>query len=142
MALHIYIDTTPHSEQRYPTVGDYWRPSIPKYALERLEVRVSDLGNEDYEFLVAIHELIEEHLTRKRGISEEEITKFDMAYEASRTPESIDEPGDHPDAPYNKEHIFATHIERLVAEELGVDWDAYSDKINSLFEESKPHESL
>ena len=134
MALHIYIDTIQHEEQRYPTVGDYWRPQVPHHALKRLEVRVSDLGNEDYEFLVAIHELIEEHLTRKRGISEEAITKFDIAFEQNRTADSTDEPGDSPDAPYRNEHIFATSIERLVAAELGVDWVAYSDKINSLFE--------
>ena len=133
MALHIYIDTIPHSEQRYPTVGDYWRPQVPANALKRLEVRVSDLENEDYEFLVAIHELIEEHLTRKRGISEDAITAFDVAYEAARTEDSINEPGDHPDAPYRKEHFFATSIERLIAAELGVDWMAYSAKIDNLF---------
>ena len=134
MALHIYIDTIPHSEQRYPTVGDYWRPSIPAHAIERLEVRVSELENEDYEFLIAVHELIEEHLTRKHGISEQEITAFDIVYEASRAPASVAEPGDHPDAPYRKEHFFATSIERLIAAELGIDWLAYSAKIDSLFE--------
>lgn len=134
MALHIYIDTIPHAEHRYPTVGDYWRVKNSAFGLERLEVRVSALGNEDYEFLVAIHELIEEHLTRKRGISEASITAFDVAFEAVRTTDSIDEPGDHPDAPYRYEHFFATSIERLIAAELGVDWMAYSAKIESLFQ--------
>ncbi len=135
MALHIYIDTIPHSEQRYSTVGDYWWPPVQRTGMtERLEVRVSDMGNEDYEFLVAIHELIEAHLTRMRGISEDEITAFDVAFEAARTTDSIDEPGDHPDAPYRYEHFFATSIERLIAAELGVDWMAYSAKIESLFQ--------
>ena len=141
MALHIYIDTIPHSEQRYPTVGDYWRPKLFKNAIERLEVRVSDLGNEDYEFLVAIHELIEEHLTKKRGIPEEAITKFDIAFEQHRQTNSIEEPGDSPDAPYKCEHFFATSIERLIAAELGVDWLAYSAKINSLFKVEEDFEN-
>lgn len=133
MALHIYIDTIPHREQRYPTVGDYWRPMLCGYkGLHRLEVRVSDMQNEDYEFLVAIHELIEEHLTRKRGITEGEITAYDVQYEAARTSESIAEPGDNPDAPYHKEHVFATKIERLLADELGVDWDTYDSIVENL----------
>jgi hypothetical protein len=101
---------------------------------ERLEVRVSDMGNEDYEFLIAIHELIEEHLTRKRGISEAAITAFDVAFEAARTADSTDEPGDSPNAPYRNEHIFATSIERLIAAELGVDWLSYSNKINNFLQ--------
>lgn len=129
MSLYIYVDTIPHSNHRYPTVGDYWWSE----SQSRLEVRVSDFENADYEFLVAIHELIEAYLAKKRGISEDSITAFDVAFEEARTEDSIDEPGDHPDAPYRKEHFFATSIERLVAAELGVDWTVYEAKINSLF---------
>ncbi len=137
MSLHIYIDTIPHSEQRYPTVGDYWHTSNKSCGYKKIEVRVSNMENPDYEFLVAIHELIEAYLTKKRGITEELITDFDIKFEESRTPESTDEPGDHPNAPYRKEHFFATTIERLAAAELGVDWMAYSAKINSLFQSKK-----
>lgn len=131
VSLHIYIDTIPHAEQRYPTVGDYWHPKLSG-GTETTQVRVSDMGNTDYEFLVAIHELVELHLCKKRGISVEAIDKFDIAFEASRKPESFDEPGDDLSAPYHKEHVFATWIERLVAQEMGVNWDTYNEVVNSL----------
>lgn len=132
--LHIYIDTIPHSEQRYETVGDYWRPAgnHPGF-IPRLEVRVSEMGNEDYEFLVAIHELVEEHLTRKHGISEDTITAFDIQYEQNRAEDDTNsEPGDSPDAPYHQEHLLATSVERIVASMLGVNWDTYDAVVNSL----------
>ena len=131
MSLHIYIDTIPHAEQRYPTVGDYWETTL-RAGTKTREVRISEMGNADYEFLVSIHEQIEQHLCEKRGVTEASITSFDMEFEAKRTPESLDEPGDDLKAPYHKEHVFATWIERLVAQELGVNWDTYNDKVNSL----------
>ena len=135
MALHTYIDTIPHRQQRYPTVGDYWRPAVQRTGLvERTEIRVSELGNEDYEFLISIHEQIEEYLTRKRGISEKVITAFDIAYETARQEGDDSEPGDAPDAPYRAEHQFATSIEKQLAIELGVNWFEYNEAINNLFE--------
>lgn len=131
MALHIYIDTIQHSDQRYPTVGDYWYTTLPS-GEGTTELRVSDMGNADYEFLVALHELVESYLCKKRGIAEESITDFDKKFEAERTAESLDEPGNSPDAPYHKEHLFATSIERQVAAELGVDWDAYDETVINL----------
>lgn len=130
--LHIYIDTIPHAEHRYPTVGDYW--DVPAHGIypPRTEVRVSDMGNTDYEFLVAIHELIELYLCKKRGISEDSITEFDMEFEKNRPPDNLDEPGNSLAAPYHAEHIFATSIEQLVAAELGVNWDEYDKTVNSL----------
>ena len=123
----INVGIIPHSEHRYETVGDYWYPQS-----FRMEVRVSDMQNEDYEFLVLIHELVEAHLCRKRGIPEPNIKAFDEAFEAKRLPGNEDEPGFDPAAPYFKEHTFATVIEAQIAEELGVDWDEYSKKVNSL----------
>jgi hypothetical protein len=117
----------PHSEHRYETVGDYWYPNSTT-----MELRVSDMGNSDYEFLVQIHELIEAHLCRKRGISEPDIKAFDEAFEANREEGNEDEPGDSPLAPYQKEHQFATSIERQLAEALGVDWEAYDNAVMAL----------
>lgn len=125
--MNICYKTIPHEHHRYPTVGDYWYPTP-----EQMEVRVSDMQNENYEFLVLIHELIEAHLCRQRGISERSITDFDVQFEIARAYDNIDEPGDSPDAPYQKEHQFATKIERQVAEELGVDWEAYDNTVVNL----------
>ena len=90
------------------------------------------MGNEDYEFLVAVHELIEQYLCKKRNIKEPDISAFDIEFEKNRQPGNEDEPGDDPSAPYRKEHFFATSIERLIAAELGVDWQEYDKKINLL----------
>jgi hypothetical protein len=117
-------------EHRYETVGDYWYPKGEDGHL--MEVRVSRMDNADYEFLVFIHELIEAHLCRKREIKEEAISAFDIAFEKLRPEGNEDEPGDSPDAPYQKEHLFATKIERQLSDELGVDWDTYGTKVMSL----------
>lgn len=127
MSLKISILTIPHSSHRYPTVGDY-----QDHPDKSRSVRVSDMGNEDYEFLVAIHELIEQHLCLKRFITEEKITAFDVKFEKNRQPGDTMEPGDAIGAPYRLEHQFATKIEREIAGELGVNWDEYSKVVDSL----------
>jgi hypothetical protein len=130
--LHIYIDTIPHVEQRYPTVGDYWvQPGLDTFPT-RHEIRVSEMQDRDYEFLVALHELVEMYLCEKRGISEESITQFDKDFESKRAKGNVDEPGNSLAAPYHAEHIFATTIEQLVAAELGVNWDDYDKTVNEL----------
>lgn len=93
------------------------------------------MGNQDYEALVALHELVEVLLCKKRGITTEQVDVFDKQFEADRAhgmhgPD--DEPGDDPAAPYKREHFFATNIEALMSSELGVDWSEYEEKINEL----------
>lgn len=126
--LHIRIDTIPHEEQRYPTVGDY--VGDPH---QRLYVSVSHMEDCYKEFLVALHEQIEYFLCRMRGIKEEDITNFDLEYEARReADDKTSEPGDSELAPYRREHIFATQIEKLVCRELGLNWEEYEKTVNSL----------
>ena len=125
--MNITIKTIPQKEQRYETIGDYWfiRKESPPTNFN-LEIRVSETGNWKYEALVAIHELVEVLLCKDRGISEPDIMAFDKAFEAKRKPDDKDsEPGDDPAAPYGKEHRFAENIERLVAAELGVNWNTH-----------------
>jgi hypothetical protein len=124
--MNISIRSIPHVNHRYSTVGDYFDED------GQLKIRVSEMGNEDYHLLVAVHELIEEHLTRKRGITEESIKAFDEAFEAKRIEGNTDEPGDDPAAPYRREHRFAENIERQVAYELNVDWAEYTRVVESL----------
>jgi hypothetical protein len=125
--MNIHLRTIPHSEQRYETPGDW--ENLPNGLLR---ISVSDMGNEDYAFLVAIHEAVEVWLCNKRGITDEAVSAFDIEYEKNRPEGDESEPGDHPDAPYNKEHLFATNIERMIALELGVDWELYAQKVMSL----------
>ena len=125
--MKIQLRTIPHSEQRYETCGDW--ENLPEGSLR---ISVSDMGNDDYAFLVAIHELVEVWLCNKRGITDEAVSAFDIEYEKNRPEGDESEPGDHPDAPYRKEHFFATNIERMIALELGVDWEKYSKAVMSL----------
>lgn len=128
--LKISLETIKHKDHRYATVGDYWEnKSGERY------IKASEMKNRDYELLVFIHEVIEQHLCIKHGISEKSITTFDIAFEERRKKGLVSmsaEPGDDINAPYHKEHVFANNIERLVAFVLGVNWDAYNDKVMSL----------
>lgn len=127
---NIVIKTIPQSEHRYPTVGDYWRDPDGT-----LQIRVSEMGNTDYEALVALHELIEIILTEKKGIKEEDIMAFDVQFEKEREEglHSEDaEPGEDPKSPYRKEHVLAECLERVVGNELGVIWDDYAKTVMSL----------
>lgn len=121
----IIIDVVPHKKQRYDTCGDYYKKG------GALQIRVSKMVA-DHEFLVMMHELIEWYLTNKRGITIESIDKFDVEYEKRRKDGDTSEPGDDEQAPYYKEHQFATNIEKQLAEELGVNWDKYDEHVNTL----------
>lgn len=124
----ITIFTIPHKQQRYDTVGDYFLSKRTSHWI----FNISKMNNDDYEFLVAIHELIEWRLTQKRGITEESISSFDKKFELKRKKGNNDEPGNDIDAPYYKEHVFAESIEKQIAKELGVDWDKYDKEVTNL----------
>jgi hypothetical protein len=128
--MKVIIETIPHSSQRYSTVGDWEFDEDGT-----LHIKVSDMGNDKYAFLVGIHEAIEAFICKERGIKEQDITNFDIQFEKEREAGKHDEeaePGDSPEAPYREEHFFATSIERLLSEQLRVDWDKYEQTIINL----------
>lgn len=118
--MRIVIRTLPHSQQRYDTCGDWFNEA------GTLCVMVSQLGNQREELLVAIHELVEAVLCIQKGISVEAVDSWDLEFNGQG------EPGDHPAAPYHRQHQIATIIERLLAMEMGVDWKTYEDHIDQL----------
>lgn len=129
--MRIVIETIPHSKQEYNTVGNW------KFMKNGdLHVSVSFMDNEEYEALVGLHEVTEALLCRKRGIEEKDVTSFDETFEDARKeyPNLFGdtEPGNHPQAPYNKEHLFASRMEHSVAMELGVSWEEYNKTVNEL----------
>lgn len=131
----IVVQTIPHSEQRYDTVGDYFTiQEDDQHAVRHF--RISDMQNNDYEFLVMIHELIENHFVQKAGISDASIDEFDIRFEQDRAKGKIFppdmEPGNCIDAPYHLQHLLATRIERWLADALEINWDAYDQAVNSL----------
>lgn len=121
MGHKIIIEVIPHAEQRYDTCGDYWVD-----ADGTLQVRISDMGNRQYENLVMIHELAEHMLCEARGITNEQIDAFDLAYEGGG------EPGDEPDAAYQNEHLIATGIEKMLCAALGIKWAEYEKTVTEL----------
>jgi hypothetical protein len=128
--MRIVIETIPNADQRYPTVGDWWW--TPE---GNLEVRISDMGNWKYEFLVAYHELLEAMLCKDRGITIDEVDAFDKNFEEERERglHTIDEePGYAYDSPYKEEHFIAESVERIAANQLKVDWNTYEKTVMEL----------
>lgn len=126
MKKKIEIKIIPDDEQRYDTVGDYIKKK------DGWSINVSDMPGWKYEALVTIHELVEMFLCDDRKITMAEIDDFDLKYNKNRQRGDISEPGDDPRAPYHQEHQFATKIERMLAEKLGVDWETYNRKVGDL----------
>ncbi len=129
--MNISIKTIKHEDQVYPTCGD-WR-----FTEEGdLNIFISDMGNWKYEALIAVHELLEVILCKDRGVSTEIVDTFDKLFENLRTqnPELIGdvEPGSMPTAPYHREHMFASIVEKALAGELKVDWNDYDKTVNEL----------
>lgn len=145
--MKIIIETIPHSEQRYPTTGDWVTRG------EDIHVLVSDLSNWRMETLVGIHEAIEALLCRHAGVTQEQVDEFDTQFESARSHYTVRtrpghgtefkflggwipinaEPGDHPDAPYYRQHQVATGIERILATLLDVDWSEYEEANRQLY---------
>lgn len=105
------------------------------------------MNEPDYEFLVALHELIEAKLCEKVGVTPAQIDKFDFAYEQARKngvaapcgciPTAESEPGDDGHAPYRTQHQLATRIERLVCQTIGVDWLRYDQFVREFEEDNR-----
>jgi hypothetical protein len=119
MALDIIIQTVPHSEQAYETLGNYESPVPGKEKKIELTpgkaiITVSEMGDWRSELLVALHELVElSTACWVKGVKDRDIVKFDKAHNKKvENGESMnDDPGCEPDAPYHMEHMLATFIE-------------------------------
>jgi hypothetical protein len=124
--LKIEINTIPHSKQRYETVGDWF------FKNGKLIINVSRMSDWRYEFLVAVHELVEVMCCMVSKVPQQDVDAFDIAFEMKRKPGNTDEPGDDPKAPYRVQHCIATGVERILASVLGVAWSQYDAEVNSL----------
>jgi hypothetical protein len=115
--MDVTIRSRPFEEMRYATYGDYYDQN------GKTRIDVVEQNNPLYEYLIAIHELVEYVLVKARKISIDEIEEFDQTTHC-------EEPGDHPNAPYYYEHQVASIVERIVCNELGIKWAEYEDDIN------------
>lgn len=125
--MRILIETIDHSDQDYNTIGNY------KYLPDgTLYITVSDLGDLFMNRLVAVHELVEQTLTEKLQITEEEITKFDIEFENNRQEGNLDEPGYSPLAPYRREHELASAVELMMCAHADICFSKYDKIVNEL----------
>lgn len=121
----IIVETIESQDQRYPTCGDYWETE------DEMHFRITKQDNEDYEALVFLHEFVEFILTRKRGIAEPAISEYDIKWEEynEKGMAAADEPGNEPGCIYYQEHRFSENMERLLAQEMNIDWFTYNNKL-------------
>src|SRR5712672_1211436 len=125
--MKIIIETIPHNQHRYPTVGDWY------YDAEgTLIIRVSKLSDWRREFLVALHEVVEAQLCLNDGVTQAAVDEFDMEYEKNRASDDNSEPGMNPKAPYHRQHRIADVMERSFSIDLGVDWVDYEKELEAL----------
>lgn len=115
----IVIKFIDQSEQRYPTVGDWYFDDSGN-----LVIIASRTEDKRMQVAVAMHELFEALLCTHNGVTPQVVDEFDMGQGAD-----YDEPGKHPSAPYHKEHIFATALERKIVNALGLTWEEYDATI-------------
>lgn len=125
--MKIIIETIPHETQRYTTVGDWF------YGPDgTLHIKVSALSDPRYEQLIAIHELCEVLLCANDGVTQEAVDQFDFNFEKDVPEDEKTEPGDSPQAPYQRQHCFATAVERMMAAEMRVQWTHYEEELCAL----------
>jgi hypothetical protein len=155
--MKIIIETIPHVEQRYPTVGDWYFKRVnpdgtesdldPREAVECyqqcsmtlnqnaiLYIKVSTLQDWRKVMLIAVHELVEVALCISSGVTQDQVDRFDMQYEELRKPGDESEPGDACLAPYRDQHCYATAVERMLCAAFGLSWLEYEREIGSLYD--------
>jgi hypothetical protein len=109
--MKIIIETKPLSKMRTKTLGDWYRDARGNL---HIDVAAGHKQGIKAEVSVAIHELIEVLLCEERGMGDEEVTAWDVSHP------DTDDPGMVKGAPYRKEHIAATAVEREAVRRLGL----------------------
>lgn len=112
-------------KQKYNTCGDYWTET------DKLVIKISKQNLPKKNLLILIHEMIEWILCTDKGITDQEITDFDLQWEKDN-PTGIEnglEPGADINAPYYKQHFQAEIIERQLAALLNIDWQEYEQNL-------------
>lgn len=120
----------PVEKMRYATVGDYF----PKKD-GTLRFEIADLGDTFFNKMILIHEMVEQALTEKFGITNEHIDKFDFMFEKEvnegrHLPGA--EAGSDVRCPYHREHTLATAVEMMMCALTGVKWNEYNSRVNNL----------
>jgi hypothetical protein len=126
--INAVIKTIPHGQQRLDgNCGDYWtdEKGIDQY-------RISKMPKMEYEYLVAIHELVENFCLKVKGIKEPDVQNFDEEYYKNLPKDCNIEAGDSVKAPYRNEHSIATAVERMLCGYLNIPWQEYDKAATGL----------
>ena len=116
----IHIDFIAHSAQDYCTCGNYGETA------KELWFTISHMDKPVYMLAILFHELWEKLRNDQMGLTDEEVTAFDLAHL------DADDPGCLPDAPYHRQHMEAMKIERLMIRLAGENWNEYDKAVMAL----------
>lgn len=119
--MKLRTEIVPLEDQRYSTLGDYYQESDGTWV-----IKITDTGNSLYNQLILFHEITELILILRKGLTEQEITDFDIANS------HLDEPGESIEAPYHLEHKAAEDLEFMLCQYLKLSWTKYNKHINKI----------
>lgn len=115
----ILLEVIPHEQQRLGAPGDWF------FTQEgNLTVRISDLGDWRYNFLVLRHEMDEAILCYFSGITTEMVDEDQAKAKPTDDPDSF---SGYPGARLQNQHNDALAAEWQMSRLLGVDWAKYGD---------------
>ena len=115
--MKITLEVIPHEQQRLHAIGDWY------FELNGdLVVRVSDLGDWRYNFLVARHEMDEAILCMKDGITTQMVDDDQKKALPTDDPDSF---SGYPGACLQNQHNDALSAEWVMSRLLNVDWIEY-----------------
>ena len=120
--MNVQMNVIPHQQQRYDTAGDWWLD----VERDTLKINISFLGDWKMEACLGIHELIEAIRCMADRVDQTLVDQWDLNFKGKG------EPGDDPNAPYHRQHVQASIVERTLARQLGVDWSKYEQKLEEL----------
>ena len=121
--MNINIQVIPNEQHRPGISGADWYFD----QAGDLQVRISKMSDWRYETCLAVHEMVEAILCKYNGVTVAQVDEFDRPFEEAK--DNVTNVGDKTNAPYRREHCFATAAERIVAAELNVPWQDYDDEL-------------
>ena len=124
MKKKIVILFVDQNEQRYETLDDYGETD------QEIWFKITRMADPRHTMAILIHALWERFAAQQGGVSDEQITRWDLEH-----PE-LEEPGADPRAPYAAAHAQAEALERLAILAGGEDWSNYEQALEGMF---KPH---
>ena len=131
--LYIRVDSIPHLDQRYPTIGDWQTHPVPGSTADILQIRVSRMPNSIHEYPLIIHELVEALLCHAAGISDTDVDGWDFMHRPDLDPAA------DPRCPYHAQHIAATDLEYRMCQHLGIPLDEYNTELQRIDAEEQPN---